>query len=434
MGEEIGVWMCVSSRACLNTHPGNTPTDFVYILPVPAINKSNHGLHIRVASIALPTILTDDDRLATSTFKLQISELELQQSGRGYSHTVYSFAFPPQDLLGAQGTYSHHVFPHAAYYPLSTQHLVALHVKITDLDDEVIDLLQDGHETTVFMELTNSPVDAVTGVTCRSKQKGLYDENSLRRFTTPLPQEINLDNHEVALLSVVYPANMVDLAEPATLRIHDVTLSFNLEHYETTLDFITGVNWALANCKYANEFRLRITPGNEWGMIPGTMSLIRYRVGLGAQQARRLEVEGNSQFDLACGQIGPRKPMVRMKPDDVTAWTGRPNVYLALPNPMALIKCDIVDHNGLSGKQDEMLQMVPLRINKGVRETRMYSPPKLCFQPVAKKPFNSITFSFHEPSTGKLKRLDTVGGDAEGMCVTVLIREKKRKNVNESAA
>ncbi len=431
MADEISTWICVSSRACLSTHPNNTPTNFTYVLPTPAINKSDNGFHIRVASIALPTIIDEEKPVNTSVFKLQISELELQQSGQNYSHTVYSFTFPPKDRTGTHETYGHHIFTHATYYPLATQHLSALHVKITDLDDKIIESLTDGHPTVVFMELTNSKrVEAVTGVTCRSKQAGLYDENTLARFTTPLPQEIYLDNHEVALLSVAFPANMVDLAEPAKLRIHDITLSFDIGQYETTLDFVAGVNEALERTKYRREFLFRITPGNEWGMEMGTVSLVRYRVGLGNQQARRLEVEGNAQFDKVCGQINSHKPAVSMKVDDVTAWTGRPNVYGALPNPLALIKCDIVDHNELSGKQDEMLQIIPLEINKGAKEPRLYSPPKLCFQPVAKKPFNSITFSFNEPATGLVKKLQTVGADVEGMCITVLIREKKTGVVN----
>lgn len=412
------MYICLSSDASMQIFPNNSKTHFVNQFPFPLKNRdSSRKFYVRVSSIS---ISTQEHSLPPADYaEIHLQEVEGQRSGRDFVNVVGGFKYPPKS--GQNGSiYGTHVFTQAARLPLQFQELQRLEVRITNRDNKQL-RLDEGPPTLVWLEITDDMDDRDEfTVICNSLHPNLFPSNTLSHFTAPIPSYMTLDDHEVALLQVTFPAYMTDRKEKALMWINDTEYTYDLSTMMRTSTFINQVSTDLRLGEFGDELRFYIS--GEHTRFPNRTVMKRKK--LDAEDPREIRVHFNTAFLDACGQTNQPRTATYLKPGKMILFEGTANIFNAMPHPVSVLTCNLIEPNIMAAQHAYALQCVPIVHGRGAADyPTVYEPKNLSFHPVKPLPFNSMTFRFLEPD-GTLKNLTT--HHYGGIQVTLLFRKKHK--------
>ena len=380
----------VDSDSSKTVYPDNLKGSFSCRLASPLVNKSAGGkIYLRPTCIAISRRIARPQP-APSHLKIHIYELEEQRSGKDYTHCLTSFTLD-QD---AEGVYHTHTFTNTPYLPLRLDRLAELHVSIRDNRGRDVFFL-DGPPTILWLEMTSRPKSEDQFLVHNlSYHPQLYPGNTQAEFTSPLPTAMHLPGYEVALYQVAYPPFLTEPADEVTLQVNELTFAYDLNVLTTTRDFVRKVMLDVMNSPYGDEL--------EFGIQTSPTFCFFSRRRLPDRRQGRLEITPSPNFTRACGQISRPRGATQVQPGTGFRFSGRPSVYLAKPNPVAMLHCNIVTPNIVGETTGHLLQCVPVLHNITSSGERLYEPQQLIFQPVREMPFDSIKFAFRE-ADGRVK-------------------------------
>ncbi len=409
------LYVCLSSSESLEAFPANTTSQFVNLLPQTLLNRHHKAFYLRVLGVALSNEVEGG---GVTYARINIGELEAQPHNRAFSRIANGFAFPPPRRIGRN--YAHHAFTETPFLPLKFQALSQFTVRLTDAEGNLL-RLKEGPPTLIFLELSSQSMDDQFVVTCSSLQPTLFPENTLGQFTAPLPSELHLGGFEAALLQLITPPGLADMRERAQLTINDVRLEFDLLTYRTTTAFLEDVAQKIAASELGDMLTFGVMPPER--RFGGQAYLGRKHRLDQDRQNMMIKVAANKAFASAMGQtVQPFDPTWLMPgTENRIYFDGLPNFFNAMPNPVALLKCDLIDTRMLAGPHAQMLQYVPLV--KTAHSRRLHEPQNLVFHNTVSHPVNSISFSLINPD-GSQKDLRT-GKDEDEIIVSLVLRKKK---------
>ena len=409
-------FFCLNSSADAKVFPHNTPSVFSNKLPHPIVNKEGKKFFIRASAIAI-TRKIFKPLPVPSHLKIQLYELEGQRSGREFSHTLAGFT---ADGEIRNEPYLLHTFKDGPYLPIRFQQLDVLHVTITNDNDQIVHFA-DGFPTLLWLEMTTNPAEDDQFVIHNiSHQPATHPNNKLGLFTCPLPTEMVLDDHEVAVSQVLFPPFLVETYDPVTLKINDEIFDYSMAELKTTVDLLKNVKRDVKECKFRHEMSAIIlrSPQKDRG------KLMFHRKELRGEHQERLVIVPSAAFTRACGQLTEPRGPTELKPGMAFKFEGQPSIYFAKPNPIAHLHCSAVKPGIVGSHHATLLQCVPVKYNKAHNAARLYEPPQLVFQPAQNTPFDSIQFSFRE-SNGAIKQFVPVSRSSF-MMITLVFRRRKK--------
>lgn len=401
----------LSSYANCDVFPRNTRTRFTNRLPAVLSNRSQQQFHVRLCLLAFSN---DPGGENTSSYlEVHLREIESQRSGTGSTESIGGFTFPlPERLSENYGVYN---FTRSPYLPIKFQQLTSLEVIIVDREGNEPAPYEKGPPTLVWIEMTDKSVEEQFTIQCFSRQPYLFPANQLGAFTASIPSELELNGWEVALQQVIYPPRMEDVASEARVTINEETYSFNLRNFAEPDDFVEAVSQAVARGAYGRAL--------QFGKRGGYIYFRRRATGDVAEDGRIIDITPSKTFCMACGQTTVPRRTTRINVGHMFTFRGKVGIRQALPNPIAMLTCDLVKTNVLAGSKALVLQAVPLKIGMETHSPRLYEPPNLIYQPVQSKPFNLVRFSFLEPD-GREKEL-VADNEEEGIIISLVFRKRK---------
>lgn len=402
----------LSSHADCDVFPRNDSTRFANKLPTPLTNRTDQKFHARLRWIAFANNPEERD---PSYLEVQLSQVESQRSGRSTTQRIGGFTFPLPTRLAED--YGSHTFKHSPYLPLKFQVLTSFEVAITNRIGEVATPYDRGPPTLIWIEMTDRAVDDQFTIQCFSKEPFLFPQNELDSFTSAIPSELELPSYEVALQQIVYPPGMEDRAALAKVVINGENYVFNLRALGSTQAFLDAVSAAVANGLYGRLI--------EFGYRPDVIKGVYFRRRRlrNDEDGRSISISPSKTFSMACGQTTVARGTTTLLPGHMFSFRGKPEIKQALPNPVAMLTCDLVKTNVLAGAKSSVLQAVPLQLDQDLHSPRLYEPDLLIYQPVQDKPFNTLRFSFLEPD-GRQKELRS-DNPGDTMLISLVFRKKK---------
>jgi hypothetical protein len=349
--------------------------------------------------------------------KIYIHELESQREGNTYTHFAGGFNYPADKIQTGDYTYGLHVFREAPNLLLRFEELRQIHVLITK-DDGNQALLPRAYSTFLWIEITDmKPRDQFT-ITCFSHQPTLYPSNTLSKFSSPIPSEMHLLNYEVALQQLIFPPQ-INENTIASIRIGRYNWTIKLHEIRNTVNFIAKVQGLISGSTYRNELVFAIHDGA--GAHKGMAFFARRNTAL-ARRRGPLEIIPSINFSKACGQTIKAKEAFRLSAGQVEFFDGIPNIRLAKPHPVAMLNCDILTSNVLSGNRSYLMHCIPVLDGHTHGQKRLYEPPELAFLPVREIPITNIKFEFCNPDLTARDFQSSFPTDS--MVITLLFRKK----------
>lgn len=430
--EAAGLKLSLSSHTSLAAYPENKPENFVNRLPRAIPNQDRRRFRLRLDSIALTNSLADgEEPLDCDYLKIHVDEVERQREGRGYTSAAGGFTFPVGNECSS-ARLGFHSFSHAPPLLLCFQHLDKLRIRLTDLHDKPVKLAS-GFPTQVQVTIMGDEGHGGHGdqftVTCNSLQPEIFPTNTLNSFSSPMPAEVDLSQYEVCLQQIVFPPRLREEECTATLIVnHSIVMTFNLTRLRTTEAFIRAVSRRVEH-HYQVGWQLRFGVATR-GPLAGKAYLTR---DAEAGSDRPMTISCNEAFSRACGQTQETMDERSLPPGASLYFQGFPNIFYALPCPLAMLECDIVRDNVMGSTPAHLLQCVPL-IKKSPREgeeeesdvyrLRLYDPPVLSYHAVTRRPFNVIRFTLRN-SDGSLRKLIPTSPED---CIIVTLSFRRRRS------
>lgn len=410
----INTFVCVSSTACQQEYPLNTPSKFTNRLPAPIENIFLQRLYIKVHSVFLGNEFAEGvDEVPGGVLQVRIEQVEQQVQGRQYQNVSGTFPFPFDYQEVISDDYGYHVFKHAPTLPTLSSSLTELQVTITDQNGEEVrlSLLKP---TVIWLNITDRMMDDQFTITSVSHQPNLFPSNTLSAFTAPLPQEMDFDGFQVALLQLIYPPRMRDKEELASLTLDDHTFVWNLNDYEDTASFIKAVATDIKREKRIAklfQFSIRQSGGETvlWRKIGGKIR-------------KKIKAEMNFAFARACGKTDAPQTATFFSPGDGIVF-GIANIFNALPMPVSSLNCNIVETNVLAGRQSTALQLVPVMKFMHEHEARLYEPAELAYHDIKARPVSTLRFEFRDPD-GSPKNFMSPN-EEDSIVITLLFKRKQ---------
>jgi hypothetical protein len=403
-------YVCLCSEADVETYPNNRPEEFVNLLPAPLRNRENHRFYLRLQSVGL-SLGGEGPTMTKSYLKIHIYELDSQRQGSGYSHCAGAFAYPPKNRH--RPFYALHDFQETPDLLIRFQELNRLHVRITDENDGPIRLPRSW-STIVWVKITDmAPHDQFT-VLCTSHQPRTFPGNTLVKFASPLPSEMDLQGYEVALQQLVFPPHMTE-PSVGTLKVGRATWEFDFsDHYDIT-SLIREVGRRIAASNYADDLVFNQQMDRQINHY-GQMYFARSN-GQTAHLRGPVTIVPSNIFTRVCGQLMRPKAAFNLDAGETEFFEGEPSVRHGTAHPVALLECDVVTPNA---RQSHLLHCVPVLTEQSARSNRMYEPARLAFHRVQEVPIARIAFAFRSPD-GELRRFEP-GSPVDFMLITLLFR------------
>lgn len=401
----------LSSHANCDIFPRNTHTKFTNRLPNTLTNRGQQQFHVRLCWLAFANDSSGTTRSPTY-LEVHISEIEGQWKGREVTTSVGGFTHPLAERLGAD--YGACTFRQTPYLPVKFQQLSTLEVTLVDKFGNEPEIFTQGLPTLVWIEMTDKPVQNQFTIQCVSGQPSLFPTNELGRFTIPIPSELELADYEVALQQIIYPPLMEDKAAEAAVSVNEEDYTFNLRLLDNTRDFITAVSNEIYVGTYGDVL--------EFGKRGDIIYFRRKITNDPDLDGKPIRITPSKTFCMACGQTSIPRRTTELLPGRMFSFRGTAGIQQALPNPIAMLDCDLVKTNILAGDKSTILQAVPLKIGINEQSPRLYEPENLIYQPVQARPFNTIRFKFLEPD-GRPKYLESYNPE-ESIIVTLVFRRK----------
>ncbi len=418
--------MCLMSTGSLSDFPFNTRTHFVNLLPTPIRSEvAGRKLYVRLRAIAISCHRDEEmlDNPQMDYLKVNLSELEPKAVDRGHDQCAGGFEYPPRTELAQRTGYAYHTFTRSPYLRLRYEELTKLEVTIVDVKGNVVEGIYSGPPTLVLLDVSDTMMSGNFTMTCNSNQPQLYTNNTLSQFTSPLYQEMDMSQYQVALVNVLYPPTLVERTL-ASMVIDGTRFDYDLDEFTSTDEFLQYLTEDLKNSRFRDllKWRRRLTrTGHD-----GQLGLLREKGRVNRNFSKRLLVSFSHTFTMACGQLHDFRAATVLTPGKVIAFKGRPNINLVKPNPVATLHCDIVQSGVMGNRISNLLACVPVMTDMTAGRSRLYEAPQLIYYDVKRTPFNSVSFNFTNPD-GTARRFATSEDEVyDNIAVTLSFRAKPR--------
>ena len=430
--------VCLISSLDSHIFPFNSRSFFSNSFVSPLANPDQTEFYVTVRCVGLSVDTRVQVDGGPGCCKVQLYEVEEQASGTTYDRCLTSFPYPAVTEATRIGNdnYNFHTFDRAPFLPLRLEVLDKLTILFTDENDQKL-TITSGSPSVVLLELLSG--DEMTerhsfNITCRSLQYQLYEQNTLSKFTAPLQEMLHLKDYEVALLNVVFPSDMYE-ACVGSFRVEDEVYNYDLANMVSVQQLLDAVNADLRRGVYGNEIRFYQVGVGGIVQPPGRVQIYR-RQNLPptlAGQQDVIRVQFSWGFARAMGDLAGLAPDALMMRGHSFFFPVPADLELAKPNPVALLTCDVVKPSILGGELDQLLNVVPVRLqqwagNRQAARTMMYEPASIHYQDVKETPFDSLSFQFLTPGNRVGKRM-FMTRDPQNNCVIVTLgfRPKKRR-------
>ena len=427
--------VCLSSVACRESFPQNSPTDFVNTLPVPIRQEeADERLFLRLKMAGVCAFLPTKPPVV---IRVHISELEPQREGLGYTQVAGTLSFPPSERFA--DSFGVHFFRDPPTLPLRVVELSKLHIRLTDEFNQKI-TLAGGPPTLVWVEITKMQGRETFTVSCVSQQPDSFPANTLTNFYTPLPQEVALKDYEVALQYVVYPLALQENLL-AWIRVNGKLYTYNLSKFKTFRELGDQVHKDMQHAtgrrlefrrkqlffgrntdrwRFYNDHFLKKMPYKKPGHTGFASKRIKAPVTLSFSYT----------FAAASGLKGYEAGEKTLAPYE-ELWVGAPpggeGAPLNVEAPIVLVECDIIKPNVLAGRNGQLLHCVPGLPNISKEEqVRLYEPPNQVFHPVSDKPFTRIGIRFTNEK-GELRHFYSPNKEKDTTVISLLFRKIKKE-------
>ncbi len=446
--------VCLFSNCSLDHFPGNSRTSFANLFATPISNTNNSTFFVRLRGLGMAVNPLMHPRWINTVryIKVQLSEVEEQISGfKRFNRSLGGLNYPPQ--RGKDGDLIHRrdfffrSFQNTPFLPLSFSILRQLRVTLTDENDQHF-FLDYGAPTTVWLEiLTEEEMRDETNftITCYSFQPEIFANNTLSRFTCPLPESMELKSYEVALAGVIFPFKMREVCS-AYLSIENRTFEFDIFKFRTGEDFLAYVNHELEKDPKGKEFKFIKWSAREAYTGQPSWHTVLQRVQNPPDQEQKdmVRVSLSWNFSLVVGDVQHSANVLMVKPGEKIHFghSGQvANLDRALPNPLALLMCDIVTDSWVGSDRKPLLACLPIKNDawvqhklKGVYSwgkykgiTWSYEPEHLHYVDVKSLPFHSISFEFTNMAMNNIQEKTFLPyGRDDTMIVSLIFRPKKQ--------
>lgn len=407
----ITLHFCLSSDVSTDIYPENTRSNFTNVLPQPLTNHENRRFYLRLKSISLTS--EEFSLVPIGYVEVHIAQLEGQRSGLSYSRSAGGFIYPPKkDHTSNYGT---HVFRDAPFLPLRFSQIDNFNVRLQS-KTKVNLALGEGPPTLIWLEMTDDTVNSQFTIQCRSNHPTLFLANTLNNFRSPLPEAIDLTGFEVGLQQIVFPPYLKDVGEEATVTINGHTFNFDLKEYEGTSAFLRSVRQKIrAHDEVRSEVLFTV---GKWGARRGKAMFQRKRDA----RKPRVKIQCNIPFTRACGQTRMPQGELEISGDSVLIFEGYPNIFQAMPYPVGLLTCNLIQNTVMGGQYGSFMHCVPI-IENDKPTPHIYEPEVITYHPIYNRPFNSIEFHFLEMNM-QPKKLISERADVD-MIISLVFRKIK---------
>ena len=401
----------ISSR-CRDIFTENSRSDFANALPEP-LNRSDleSGIFVRASSLSLSTRIADPQ---PQVIKIHIKELVCQVEDQSSARCIACLNYPPAEV---SPEYGFHTFENTLFLPLVNPRTSQLRVRLTDQNDFPL-RLEGGGDTILTLEVTDDEMRArgAFTVTCSSHHPGKYPGNRLSEFNSPLPTELRLGGkYEVALQSIIFPHMMYERSV-AEMTIENQVFRYRLTEVADTQDFLGRVQLDVIESEYGAELHFEVADGRA--------TLSRGQFGMDENSPEVMTVSFSKLFYLACGDARSMPGReIEMRRGETHVFNGRPDINMAKPNPVAILESNVVENSVVADGKLNVLHCVPMMLNRGAGDEKLYIPHKLFFRPVASHCLEKIFFRFTNPD-GEERELRTRGGGRARMLITLAFRRR----------
>lgn len=423
-GRELHV--CLTSDASSVEHD-NTPSSFIGDLPETlTLEPGQHKFAIKVHAIGLCNKLRGGASAPCEYLSIHIDELEGQAAGQEILRTAGGFRFP----VPGGSDYGFHRFKDTTWLPARFQSLSRLTISLSDLYGRPVEL---GGDYVTLIQLTimaTTVTEDQFTITCSSNHPTLHPSNDLNYFTSPLPAETDLGGYEVALQQVVFPRQLKMGTTVGELRIDRVRLRFDLQRYGTSLEFLHHVQGAIyRHAVLRGRIRLVLKMGDDDRVKEVILRRSHHLSPDGTNSPMR--VRYNGAFLRACGWAEHEPPLetAQLGPSEEISFRGVPNLHSALPSPVVMLQCSIVQTNVLAGRHANLLQCIPLQTLTSQDRVTLYEPPILSYHTIKPAPVTNIVFSLSNPN-GSNCHVES-GNPEDALFITLTFRRRRNPRVNQ---
>lgn len=431
-------YITLASNDSLDHYPENRLNHFTNVLPRHFIHRmmspNTEKIFVRLRSIAISPHLHQDEGASADGSDINegklahvhLSELEPQIKNGGYARSIGQFFLSTKNKAKSYDTFN---FEHAPYLPLRSLPIAHLTVTITDIFGQKL-ALKDGFPTFVSLEVVDMDLSREFTISCNSHLQNLgevFANNNLTHFKVPVPEELNLDGWEVALLSASCPPNLKRSAE--------VWISFQDFDDENTKEVFT---WNLFDFvgktkdDFAEGVKTKIAKSTKYGQAGAGMRFYRKDdkenenhgfFHIVNDTAKKVTVKASPRF---CDVVGEETTYIfvsHLDPGWQFIFKGESGVGRGLPSSLALVNCNIVESSAVGSSLVPLLHMMPLRhFEKDDKEKNsIYEPQHLIFHKVRDINFSYIEFQLTQPN-GENHEFETDGDIDHGMNFTLLFR------------
>ncbi len=419
MTDELPSSISLVSSSCLDIFDKNSRTNFINLLPTRVTRRySRRDICVRLYSIGISTVSNEEPKIV----KVNLNEIVDQIEDHKSNKCIGVFFYPSNKL---ESGYLHHIFENSIFLPLRPHQVQTFQIELTDIDNNPL-IITEGGETVISLEVTDNNMLSQNSFTisCSSNHPDIYSSNKLNDFTSPLAKEMILDEeYEVALHSIIYPPNLYE-ETVAWMRINGIKFEYDLADFEDTIDFIQEVRLDILQTRIGSEVLFEL---NRVGPDRGKIILTRDSHVIDNDLPEIMPVQLSREFQLACGLIDDVFVPRGLERGDKILIGGNADINNATPNPVAILESNIVCAGMIGNVRGNILQCVPVLTQKNKsRQSSMFISPKLFFQPVARRPMDSINFKFL--NTDGSKRVFSCRGVKNELIVTLVFRRQTFSN------
>ncbi len=411
------MYICLTSNANEDIYPENTRTNFTNRLPSSWTSKDGKPFYLTLKTIFISTAdLAFQDISQVNYLKVHVFELEPQRFDQKFNHCAGGFQYPPKQELVAN--YCCYNFLHPTKLPLRYQHLDKLHIRITNNEDEDIEI-KLGMQTILWIELTTEMTqqDQFT-ICCSSFHPNLFPGNTLNNFSSPLPTELYLPAYEVAMLNFIHPPFMKEKDRIIWVSINGRKIEWNLNKMRNTAHMLAEIK---------NDIESHGTVINRLKFSTNDGQVYIERISHPKVPTKRpMRIEISPDFSKAMGQTLKGQGVIILMPGERITFEGQPDVYLSLPYPVTFLHSSAIATNVCNGQYGNLLECIPLKLDMEPNIptfTTFYEPQSLTFHPVANRPISSINFDFKNPDGSS--RNFTSSNPADSIIINLLFRRKQ---------
>ena len=360
--------------------------------------------------------------------------------------------------------YTFKTFGYTPHLALRYSNIDKFQVLLTDAHNQRF-RVERGPPTILFLEVLSESEVMDKGsfnVSCRSTQKEIYPNNTLHRFTVPLPEMFDLQNYEVTLLNVIYPPGLTEECI-TSMRVENEVYDINLHNIKDISTWVKTMNKDLKLGHYGRELRFvaHLVRDLVTGQRKRHISLVRLPKPPGEQQNNFLQVRLSWSLLRMLGQTDANLALLMLTVNQRVDFDSDPSLNNILPNPVALLMCDIVKPGIIGKHMRHLLGCVGVKHrwfdspqinvddssnnnnndnndnsnnnnnnNKKDKKnmtltTKMYEPAHLHYVDVKETPFSSISFEFINPTLDLSERAFRSVNPDDSITVTLAFRPKR---------